>query len=66
MAVNIYSFPKCPDAGCEGEMVPFEDVSPNGQTAFLKGWACPSCRTNLILQSGSFIIKKVKDWSDQD
>lgn len=57
MSISLKAIPKC---SCGTDLIPFEDVSQNGQV-YLKGWACVHCQTQHIIRSGDVYKSSVVD-----
>jgi hypothetical protein len=54
--LNLVELPKCGTEKCDGNLLPIEDTSREGDTVYLKGWFCPTCSTSWLFNSGRVYI----------
>ncbi len=59
MSIVINTYPRCGKCKEEADMVPVEDSAPNGNVVYLKGWVCPNCGNNVILDKGRLTKQEI-------
>lgn len=60
--INLTSLPKCPKAGCSGDLLPIQATSnPKSgvNTIYIVGWACSGCNNNFMYEAGKLITQPI-------